>query len=133
MKFSPTDLKQLPKLILKHLIGFAILMFLIFIPVLLMAQGEDGGTSLDELINIFDFIYGAIVYVIGLFANKFPGINKIPSTWWKIAAIGIAVGFFFILFGWSDIKGLLFAFFATTNIYEAILKLIFPTPKVEGA
>ena len=127
----PTSLKKFDLLLKKA----SFTLFALFMVCIAISAQGDGGidVGLEDLLGIEEAIFGGLVYIVGLFANKIPVLKDIPATWWKIAAIGVTIGLAFILFGWSNFSGLMFAFLASTNLYEAILKLIFPTPKVDGA
>lgn len=90
---------------------------------------DPAGLTLDFLLQWTDAIYGALVIGISYLSAKIPGINKIPRTAWRVAAIALVLAMGFIVAGKGIPMALLFTFFASTKLYDLLLSLIVKTPK----
>lgn len=93
---------------------------------------DPNGLTLDFLLQWTDAIYGALVIGMGYLSSKIPGINKIPKTAWRVAAIALVLAMAFIVAGKGIPLALLFTFFSVTSLYDLILSLFKKTPKPEG-
>jgi len=117
------------------------LVALMLAPVALIAQAGDsivvpppfptdpGGLTLDFLLQWTDAVYAALVIGFGYLSNKIPGINKIPKTAWRVAAIALILAMAFLVLGKSVPLALLFSYFGATKLYDLLLSLFKKTPK----
>lgn len=91
------------------------------------------GVEITTLVDWVDIIYLALINITGFFTQFIPGLNKISSKAWRVAAIGLVLGAVFILLGWADARGLVLGFLAATNFYDLVLKGLFSKkPTEEG-
>ena len=132
---------------MKKLLFFALMVLVaaaafVFSPVVMLAQvvsdslvvpppfpAEPGGLNLDFLLQWTDAIYAAMIIGFGYLSNKIPGINKIPKTAYRVAAIALILGMAFVLFGKGVPLALLFSYFGATKLYDLLLSLFKKTPK----
>ena len=110
------------------------------VPVL-MAQTQpelppdiNSGSGLEVLLQWYDGVYIALVWILGFFHNLLP--FDVKDKWVRVLAFGIIAGLFvFVAFSertWADILSLLFSFaMATGVIYPLGKKIGLKSPKVE--
>ncbi len=84
--------------------------------------------TLVNFLSWYEYLYGAVVLIVGYLTAYIPGINKIPSVAWRVFAAALCIAGIFLALGASGI-GLAFNFLLSTNLYNLIFQNIFKTPK----
>jgi len=110
--------------------------FLTIVSMSVFAQGglPDLPTADDGVgayIPWVEAIYGAIVLIVGWLSHLIPGVNKIPSKAWRIAAIAIVGAGIFVIAGFSSGIPLFISYLIATKVYELFIKSSLPTPDTE--
>jgi hypothetical protein len=90
--------------------------------------GTGGELTIEYLLSWTNALYGALVIGFGYLSNIIPGINKIPKTVYRVAAIALILGGIFIVFGKTVPLALLFTYAGATSLYDLLLSLFKKTP-----
>lgn len=93
---------------------------------------DPSGLNLDFLLGWTDALYASLLVGVSYVSAKIPGINKIPKTAWRVAAIALVLAMVFIAVGKGAPLALLFSYLGATSLYDLILSLIKKTPKPDG-
>lgn len=83
---------------------------------------------LDDFVNLYGALEGAIIVVLGYLHNFIPGLNRIPSKWFRVVIIGLVVIVIFTALGWQAGFGQVLVFLQAVGFYEIILKKVAPSP-----
>lgn len=96
----------------------------------LFAQGV--GVEIPTIDSVQTAIYAGVIYVAGLLSYRYPGINNISDTYYRVGAVAIAMGLLGLITGVVPIKeslSLILAFFASNGGAVALEKFGIKTPK----
>lgn len=80
------------------------------------------GANLQNFLDLYAGLEGAVIVVLGYLHNWIPGLNKIPSKWFRIVLIGAVVVVIFTALGWQQGFGQILIFLQAVGFYEIILK-----------
>jgi hypothetical protein len=80
-----------------------------------------GGAGVDEMVEIYQVVYGALVILFGYVAKFFGWKIKNQSLIFTIIAGGIVIAGAFVLFGFGNVLPLVFAFLGSIGFYNVIL------------
>lgn len=90
--------------------------------------GTGGELTVEYLLSWTHALYGGLVIGFGYLSNVIPGINKIPKTVYRVAAVALILGGIFIVFGKTVPLALLFTYAGATSLYDLLLSLFKKTP-----
>lgn len=82
------------------------------------------GANLQDFLDLYAGLEGAVIVILGYLHNWIPGLNKIPSKWFRIVLIGAVVVVIFTAAGWQQGFGQILIFLQAVGFYEIILKKV---------
>lgn len=80
------------------------------------------GGNLQDFLDLYAALEAAIIVILGYLHNWIPGLNLIPSKWFRIVLIGAVVVVIFTALGWQNGFGQILIFLQAVGFYEIILK-----------
>lgn len=80
------------------------------------------GATVQNFIDLYGMLEGAIIVVLGYLHNFIPGLNKINDKWTRIILIAAVVIVIFTALGWQSGFGQVLIFLQAVGFYQIILK-----------
>lgn len=87
--------------------------------------------KLQDFVDLYGALEGAIIVILGYLHNFIPGLNRIPSKWFRVVLIGFVVIVIFTALGWQTGFGQVLVFLQAVGFYEIILKKVKGSPTVQ--
>lgn len=87
-------------------------------------------STVNDFLNLYNGIYGAVVILLGYLHNWIPGFKYIKTKWLRIILIAAVTGVIFVALGWTNGISTAFVFFQAVGLYEIIFKKVVPSQPV---
>jgi len=82
--------------------------------------------QLADFLDLFAALEAALIVVLGYLHNFIPGLNRIPSKWFRVVIIGAVVIVIFTALGWQTGFGQVLVFLQAVGFYEINSVFRFP-------